>query len=113
MCLTDLVSVSAAVIAEEQHSAVGKETGETAQVERWNTTLRKPLARFARMTLSFSKSVLMLRPSVCFSFFIAPLPIGSSCLSEPLPSPELNPVELERELVLVLSHLDEVLCCPV
>jgi insertion element IS1 protein InsB len=28
-------------------------------VERWNTTLRQRLARFVRMTLSFSKSVLM------------------------------------------------------
>ena len=43
----------------EQHSAVGKETGETAHVERWNNTLRQRLARFVRMTLSFSKSVLM------------------------------------------------------
>jgi len=47
------------VILKEQHTAVGKETGETARVERWNTTLRKPLARFVRMTFSFSKSVLM------------------------------------------------------
>ncbi len=28
-------------------------------LERWNNTLRKPLARFVRMTLSFSKSVVM------------------------------------------------------
>ncbi len=35
------------------------ETGETAHVERWNNTLRQRLARFVRMTLSFSKSVLM------------------------------------------------------
>jgi insertion element IS1 protein InsB len=28
-------------------------------VERWNTTLRQRLARFGRMTFSFSKSVLM------------------------------------------------------
>src|SRR6266516_1472996 len=44
---------------EEQHTAVGKETGETAHVERWNNTLRQRLARFVRMTLSFSKSVVM------------------------------------------------------
>ena len=48
-----------AVIPEEQHLAVGKETGETAHVERWKNTLRKPLARFVRMTLSFSKSEIM------------------------------------------------------
>ena len=48
-----------AVIPEEQHLAVGKETGETAHVERWNNTLRQRLARFVRMTLSFSKSEVM------------------------------------------------------
>ena len=31
------------------------ETGETAHVERWNKTLRQRLARFVRMTLSFSR----------------------------------------------------------
>ena len=35
---------------------VGKETGETAHVERWNNTLRQRLARFVRKTLAFSKS---------------------------------------------------------
>jgi IS1 family transposase len=38
---------------------VGKETGETARLERWKNPLRKPLARFVRMTFSFSQSVLM------------------------------------------------------
>jgi insertion element IS1 protein InsB len=38
------------------HQAVGKETGHTAHVERWNNTLRQRLARFVRKTLSFSKS---------------------------------------------------------
>jgi insertion element IS1 protein InsB len=55
-CFTDFLKVSASVIPEEQHTAVGKETGETAHVERWNNTLRQRLARFVRMTLSFSKS---------------------------------------------------------
>ncbi len=58
-CFTDFWAAYAAVIPEEQHTAVGKETGETAHVERWNNTLRQRLARFVRMTLSFSKSVLM------------------------------------------------------
>jgi len=48
-----------AVLPEEQHFAVGKETGETAHVERWNNTLRQRLARFVRMALSFSKSEAM------------------------------------------------------
>ena len=71
-CFTDFWAAYAAVIPEEQHTAVGKETGETAHVERWNTTLRQRLARFVRMTLSFSKSVVMLRPRAysCFSIAI-------------------------------------------
>ena len=40
----------------ESHHSVGKETGLTAHVERWNNTLRQRLARFVRKTLSFSKS---------------------------------------------------------
>jgi IS1 transposase len=44
------------VIPEEQHTAGGSESGQTAHVERWNTTLRQRLARFVRKTLSFSKS---------------------------------------------------------
>ena len=58
-CFTDFLRVYASVIPEEQHTAVGKETGETAHVERWNNTLHQRLARFVRMTLSFSKSVVM------------------------------------------------------
>ena len=58
-CYTDFWAASQAVIPDEQHTAVGKETGETAHVERWNTTLRQRLSRFVRETLSFSKSLLM------------------------------------------------------
>src|SRR6516225_7610050 len=58
-CSTDFWAAYQAVIPEEQHCAVGKETGQTAHIERWNTTLRQRLARFVRKTLSFSKSRLM------------------------------------------------------
>jgi IS1 family transposase len=59
LCFTEFWVSYAVVIPKEQHFTVGKETGETAHVERWNTTLRQRLARFVRMTLSFSKSVVM------------------------------------------------------
>jgi IS1 family transposase len=44
-CFTDFWAAYQAVIPKEQHDAVGKETGETAHVERWNNTLRQRLAR--------------------------------------------------------------------
>ena len=44
------------VFATGKHQAVGKESGQTAHIERWNNTLRQRLARFVRKTLSFSKS---------------------------------------------------------
>ena len=43
------------VFPKETHRSVGKETGETAHMERWYNTLRQRLARFVRETLSFSK----------------------------------------------------------
>jgi hypothetical protein len=52
----------------EQHSAVGKDTGETAHVERWNNTLRQRIARFVRKTLSFSKSPVM--HQACLDLFL-------------------------------------------
>ena len=39
----------------QTHQSVGKESGQTAHVERWNNTLRQRLGRYVRKTLSFSK----------------------------------------------------------
>jgi hypothetical protein len=44
------------VVPSDQHEAVGKESGKTNHVERWNNTLRQRLGQFVRKTLSFSKS---------------------------------------------------------
>src|SRR5260370_13909034 len=57
-CFTDFWAAYRAVIPEEQHTAVGKVTGETAHVESWNNTQRQRLARFVCMQLSFSTSLL-------------------------------------------------------
>jgi insertion element IS1 protein InsB len=45
------------VLPKNTHRCVGKDSGETAHVERWNNTLRQRMARFGRKTLSFSKSL--------------------------------------------------------
>jgi|SRR6266516_382892 len=44
------------VFPAETHNSVGKETGESAHMERWNNTLRQRVGRYVRRTLSFSKS---------------------------------------------------------
>jgi len=44
------------VFPAETHRCVGKETGKTAHMERWNKTLRQRVGRYVRQTLSFSKS---------------------------------------------------------
>jgi insertion element IS1 protein InsB len=43
------------VLPSKRHRPVGKETGETAHVERFNNTLRQRCANLVRKTLSFSK----------------------------------------------------------
>jgi insertion element IS1 protein InsB len=53
---SDFWSAYAQVFDEETHRSVGKETGQTAHMERWNNTLGQRLARYVRKTLSFSKS---------------------------------------------------------
>lgn len=44
------------VLPQDQHQAVGKESGQTNHMERWYCTLRQRLSRYVRKTLSFSKS---------------------------------------------------------
>ena len=67
-CFTDFWKAYQLVIPPAQHTAVGKESGETAHVERWNNTLRQRLARFVRKTLSFSKSDVM--HEICLFLFL-------------------------------------------
>ncbi|HHS99456.1 MAG TPA: IS1 family transposase [Thiomicrospira sp.] len=43
------------VFPKQRHQAVGKETGLTNHIERFNNTLRQRVARLVRKTLSFSK----------------------------------------------------------
>jgi len=45
---TQVIIITNGLSPSEQQRPVGKETGETAHIERWNNTLRKQLARFVR-----------------------------------------------------------------
>jgi insertion element IS1 protein InsB len=54
---TDFWAAYAAVLPSKRHRAVGKETGLTSYIERFNNTLRQRVSRLVRKTLSFSKSL--------------------------------------------------------
>jgi len=53
MVFTDYWEAYQAVIPNQENFPVGKETGKTSQVERWNNTLRQHLARFVYKMLSW------------------------------------------------------------
>jgi insertion element IS1 protein InsB len=52
---SDLWKVYSGVLPSKRHRAVGKESGETNHIERFNNTLRQRVSRLGRKTLSFSK----------------------------------------------------------
>ena len=45
------------VIPGSRHRPVGKESGQTNHIERFNCTLRQRVSRLVRRTLSFSKKL--------------------------------------------------------
>lgn len=59
MIYSDFYAAYQKVLAGHKHQAVGKDSGLTNHVERWNCTLRQRICRFVRKTLSFSKSEYM------------------------------------------------------
>lgn len=67
-CHTDFWDAYQAVLPDTQHEASGKESGQTAHVERLNNTIRQRLGRFVRKTLSFSKCDLM--HDACLRLFL-------------------------------------------
>jgi insertion element IS1 protein InsB len=54
---TDFWAAYGAVFPSKRHQSVGKETGKTSYIERFNNTLRQRVSRLVRKTLSFSKSL--------------------------------------------------------
>ena len=53
---SDFWSAYRKILPAETHQSVGKESGQTNHMERWNNTLRQRNGRYVRKTLSFSKS---------------------------------------------------------
>ena len=57
MAYTDFWRAYGMVFPSKRHQAVGKETGKTRYIERFNCTLRQRVSRLVRKTLSFSKKI--------------------------------------------------------
>lgn len=57
VCYTDLWAAYAAILPSKRQRAVGKESGQTNHIERFNNTLRQRCSRLVRKTLSFSKKL--------------------------------------------------------
>jgi len=54
---TDFWQAYAETLPSKRHKAVGKETGKTNYIERFNCTMKQRVARLVRKTLSFSKKL--------------------------------------------------------
>jgi IS1 family transposase len=54
---TDFWEAYQSVFPEARHHAVGKESGKTNHIERFNNTLRQRVSRLVRKSLSFSKKL--------------------------------------------------------
>ena len=54
---TDFWGAYSQVFPKKRHKAVGKETGLTNHIERFNNTMRQRIGRLVRKSLSFSKKM--------------------------------------------------------
>lgn len=57
VCYSDFWEAYEQVIPSKRHQSVGRETGKTSYIERFNCTLRQRVSRLVRKTLSFSKKI--------------------------------------------------------
>ena len=56
-CYSDFWEAYETVIPSQRHRAVGKDSGQTNYIERFNCTLWQRVSRLVRKTLSFSKKL--------------------------------------------------------
>lgn len=57
ICYTDFWEAYETIFPSKRHRSVGKDTGQTNHIERFNCTLRQRVSRLVRKTLSFSKKL--------------------------------------------------------
>ena len=57
VCYSDYWSAYEEVFPQKRHRPVGKESGMTNHIERFNLTMRQRISRLVRKTLSFSKKL--------------------------------------------------------
>ncbi len=57
VCYTDFWAAYDEIFPSNRHKSVGKETGNTNHIERFNLTLRQRVSLLVRKTLSFSKKI--------------------------------------------------------
>ena len=57
VCYSDYWSAYEEVLPQKRHRPVGKESGMTNHIERFNLTMRQRISRLVRKTLSFSKKL--------------------------------------------------------
>jgi insertion element IS1 protein InsB len=57
VCYTDFWAAYACILPSKRHQPVGKDSGKTNHIERFNNTLRQRVSRLVRKTLSFSKKL--------------------------------------------------------
>ncbi|MEO1621776.1 MAG: IS1 family transposase [Cyanobacteria bacterium J06632_3] len=58
VCYTDFWEAYQTVIPSKRHRPVGKDSGQTNRIERFNCTLRQRVSRLVRKTLSFFKKLI-------------------------------------------------------
>jgi len=77
LCDTDFWQAYRAVLPSQRHRSVGKESGQTNHIERFNWTLRQHVSRLVRKTFSFSKKLENhIREILCFiHYYNASLPL--------------------------------------
>jgi IS1 family transposase/transposase-like protein len=57
VCYTDFWQAYACIFPSKRHKPVGKDSGKTNHIERFNNTWRQRVSRIVRKTLSFSKKL--------------------------------------------------------